>query len=88
MANLGNEVYDRVMDMVLKFISFFSCEKSGPVVTELFKFLHCVSELSSRVPEDQKYIFLSCVKNTLVRMRTAVSLRSRFKGKLRKRMYA
>lgn len=53
MANLGNEVYDRVMDMVLKFISLFSCEKSGPVVTELFKFLHCVSELSSRVPEDQ-----------------------------------
>lgn len=45
MANLVNEVHERIIDIL--------------------KFLGCVSELNSRVPEYQKGIFRSCVENRL-----------------------
>lgn len=50
-------------DTVLKFGPSFTSERS--FVTEVAKFLDCVFELSSRVPEGQKDMLLRYVENRL-----------------------
>lgn len=65
MAPVGNDIYDRVMDMVIKFVPSFSGERSPFLVSELSKFLDCVTELYERLPEEQKVVLFSCIKYRL-----------------------